>query len=202
MNAKKLEEQIFTLINIATEEYDMFLEKQNEFLMQKMRNTDCFEESYTSSFNNMSRQDSRMERPFLSNQERNMLNKQMEVEKLNFQKSIIDLKSQLELTVQHRQSLEEKLYLLEADRETTEFMKRQKVKAAQNAANVQHNSNSSLQGLEEHYEPIRKGADRDQFSVQDRIFSRWAVTMMTSINGKIWYECPAVTVCSNCGDKV
>lgn len=80
-------------------------------------------------------------------------------------------------------------------------MKRQKAKAAQNQKS-QTSSNSSLQGLEEHYEPIRKGADKDQFAVQDRIFSRWSCTMMTSINGTIWYECPNVSLCKNCGDKV
>jgi hypothetical protein len=104
--------------------------------------------------------------------------------------------------VQHRQSLEEKLYLVEADRETSEFMKRQKMKAAQsNAVPSQNNSSSSLQGLEEHYEPIRKGADRDAFSVQDRIFSRWSCSMMTSSDGKIWRECKLVRFCENCGDK-
>ena len=80
-------------------------------------------------------------------------------------------------------------------------MKRQKAKAAQNQKS-QTNSTSSLQGLEEHYEPIRKGADKDQFAVQDRIFSRWSCTMMTSINGNVWYECSNVSICKNCGDKV
>jgi hypothetical protein len=92
--------------------------------------------------------------------------------------------------------------LLEADRETTEFIKRQKAKAAVNAANGSHtNSTTSLQGLEEHYEPIRKGADRDMFAVQDRVFSRFAASMMTGFNGTIWHEFPGVKFCSNCGDK-
>lgn len=128
----------------------------------------------------------------------------MDTVKVNYQRSIVELKNQYDLTVQHRQSLEEKLYLLEADRETSEFMKRQKTKAAQNAAKntSPSNSNSSIQGLEEHYEPIRKGADKNMFNVHDRIFSRWACSMMTSINGTIWYECPLVNYCENCGDKV
>ena len=126
----------------------------------------------------------------------------METERLNYAESIAELKNQYDLTVQHRQSLEEKLYLLEADRETTEFIKRQKAKAAVNAANGSHtNSTTSLQGLEEHYEPIRKGADRDMFAVQDRVFSRFAASMMTGFNGAIWHEFPGVKFCSNCGDK-
>lgn len=201
LNAKKLEEQLFTLINIATEEYDTFMEKQNDFLLQKMKTSELLEESYTNSFNKFG--DSNLDKPFLSTMEKSMLQKQMETERVNYQESIADLKNQYDLTVQHRQSLEEKLYLLEADRETSEFVKRQKAKAALNAANgnVQSNSSSSLQGLEEHYEPIRKGVDRDMFSVQDRIFSRFSASMMTSYNGSIWYEFTAVKYCQNCGDK-
>lgn len=78
-------------------------------------------------------------------------------------------------------------------------MKRQKARAN---ANINSNPSSSLQGLEEHYEPIRKGADKDQFSVQDRIFSKWACTMQTSVNGSIWYDSKLVNFCENCGEKV
>jgi len=85
-------------------------------------------------------------------------------------------------------------------RETNEFVKRQKVKAA-NSANVP-NPNSTLQGLEEHFEPIRRGADKDQFGYQDRIFSKWACAMHTSTNGTIWYDCKQVKFCNNCGEKV
>ncbi len=185
---------------MATEEYDTFLEKQNQFLLEKFKASTLYEESYTSSFNTISKDG--ISYPFLNPSERNALNQQLNQVKVNYQRSIVELKNQHELTVQHRQSLEEKLYLLEADRETTEFMKRQKMKASQNnSAPSENNSTSSLQGLEEHYEPIRKGADKDPFAVQDRIFSRWACSLMTSTDGKIWRECKLVKFCENCGDK-
>ena len=76
LNAKKLEEQIVTLINIATEEYDMFLEKQNEYLLEKFKNSEFNDESYTSSFNNMSKNGDTA-RTFLTYSEKNMLNKQV-----------------------------------------------------------------------------------------------------------------------------
>ena len=84
-------------------------------------------------------------------------------------------------------------------RETNEFVKRQKVKAA-NSANAP-NPNNALQGLEEHFEPIRRGADKDQFAYQDRIFSKWACAMHTSTNGTVWYDCKQVKFCNNCGEK-
>ena len=64
------------------------------------------------------------------------------------------------------------------------------------------NSNSLLQGLEEHYEPSRKGADKDQFAVHDRIFSKWACSVQCSSNGSIWFDCKQVNYCNNCGEKV
>jgi hypothetical protein len=46
-------------------------------------------------------------------------------------------------------------------------MKRQKTKTA-----LQSNSSSIARGLEEHFEPSRKGADKDPYGIQDRIFSK------------------------------
>lgn len=85
-------------------------------------------------------------------------------------------------------------------REITDYMKRQNQRAK--IANPAANQNSLLQGLEEHYEPTRKGADKDQFSVQDRIFSKWACIMQCSTDGTTWFDCKQVTFCNNCGDKV
>ncbi len=110
------------------------------------------------------------------------------------------MKEEHEMIVQHRLGLEEKLYLLEADRETNEFVKRQKIKAA-NSQNSQ-SAHNALHGLEEHFEPTRRGADKDQFAYQDRLFSKWACAMHTSTNGSIWYECKQVKFCANCGEKV
>jgi hypothetical protein len=79
-------------------------------------------------------------------------------------------------------------------------MKRQNQRAK--IANPAANQNSLLQGLEEHYEPTRKGADKDQFGVQDRIFSKWACIMQCSTDGTTWFDCKQVNFCNNCGDKV
>jgi hypothetical protein len=61
--------------------------------------------------------------------------------------------------------------------------------------------NEILNGLEEHYEPIRIGPDRNQFISQDRLLSKWACIMQTSPNGIVWYDCKLVKYCENCGDK-
>jgi hypothetical protein len=59
-----------------------------------------------------------------------------------------------------------------------------------------------MQGLEEHYDPVRKGADKDQFNLQDRIFSKWACLIQTSSNGEEWHDMKGIKYCENCGEKV
>ncbi len=92
--------------------------------------------------------------------------------------------------------LDAHLFNWSQNRETAEFVKKQKTKAANNP-----NKTSNLYGLEEHYEPIRKGGDKNQFAFQDRVFSRWACTIQMSSNGINWIDCPEMKYCSNCGDK-
>lgn len=124
----------------------------------------------------------------------------MEKERLNYTSSIMELKREYEMTVQHRMGLEEKMYQMEVDKETAEFVKQQKARVAlQRSQGEIHNL---LTGLEEHYDPIRKGADKDIFAFQDRIFSKWACRMQTSVDGEIWYDSKNVAFCENCGEKV
>jgi hypothetical protein len=85
------------------------------------------------------------------------------------------------------------------NRDTSEFVKKQKAKFA-NGQN--QNPSSLLHGLEEHYEPIRKGADKDPFNIQDRVFCKWACRMQTSVNGQVWFDCKELTFCENCGERV
>lgn len=126
-----------------------------------------------------------------------------EATKINYKQSIDSLKNEHNLIIQHRLGLEEKLYYLEIDKETTEFVKRQRAKAASNQQTGSANKGSNLlQGLEEHYDPIRKGADRDQFTMQDRVFSKWACIIQTSSNGEIWLDLSELSYCENCGEKV
>ena len=68
-------------------------------------------------------------------------------------------------------------------------------------SNDAQNPKSLLQGLEEHYEPERKGPDRDQFSAQERILSKWSCMMYTSTNGNNWKEMKENKYCDSCGDK-
>ena len=133
----------------------------------------------------------------LNEYERNMLFNQLELIKGNYKKSIGELKHEYDMINQHRLSLEEKLYMLEVDREIAEYVKRQKVRLSNEATK----STGLLQDLEEHYEPVRLGADKDKFSVQDRLFSKWACTMQTSVNGETWHDIPQLSYCSNCGDN-
>ncbi len=52
----------------------------------------------------------------LNKHEKGLLSQEMDLEKSNYKKSIFELKEEYEMIVQHRLGLEEKLYLLEADR--------------------------------------------------------------------------------------
>lgn len=102
------------------------------------------------------------------------------------------------MTVQHRLGLEEKMYQLEVDKETVEFVKqnRGRIVSLQNGQTP-----TLLTGLEEHYDPIRKGADKDLFAFQDRVFSKWACRMQTSVDGAVWHDAKDVRYCENCGEK-
>ena len=71
-----------TLINVATEEYDKFLEKQNSFLLDKMKASNFDETSYVSGMTHT--YDSSIGRPFLSTSEKNMLNKQVSFHQAHF----------------------------------------------------------------------------------------------------------------------
>lgn len=52
----------------------------------------------------------------LNKYEKSLLAQETDLEKSNYKKSIFELKEEYEMIVQHRIGLEEKLYLLEADR--------------------------------------------------------------------------------------
>ena len=69
-----MEEQFLTLINIATEEYDKFIEKQNEYLLEKVKTGAGHENGSFSS-----RLDSRAsdKKSFISPHERSVLNKKV-----------------------------------------------------------------------------------------------------------------------------
>ena len=75
-------------------------------------------------------------------------------------------------------------------------------KASSKISESDPNDSGVLKGLEEHYEPIRRGADRDQFTTQDRVLSKWSCLLHTSSNGTIWNDCKQIKYCDNCGDKV
>ena len=62
------------------------------------------------------------------------------------------------------------IYVYDKYRETSELIKRQRTSLSE----APSTKGSLLQGLEEHYEPERKGPDKDQFSAQERILSKWS----------------------------
>jgi len=70
VNAKKFEEQLTALINVSTEEYDDFIEKQQEYLLEKFRkNVNSDSHSTVSRFSEG--------KPFLTNFEKEILTKQV-----------------------------------------------------------------------------------------------------------------------------
>jgi hypothetical protein len=102
------------MMNIATEEFDKFLEKYNEdtieIYSEKKENDDDLLINLLENF------DSEEEEDTITELKNNMLKKQLEDKKLQFKKSISELKREYDLIVQHRVSLEEKLYLIEVDK--------------------------------------------------------------------------------------
>ena len=72
VNAKKFEEQLTALINVSTEEYDDFIEKQQEYLLEKYRKNALSDNHSTlSRFSDI--------KPFLTNFEKEMLTKQVKI---------------------------------------------------------------------------------------------------------------------------
>ena len=83
VNAKKIEEQILTLMNISTEEYDKFYEKHQKLVVEKLANaseTESNEDSILmNSTSSMSRYDSDFKSRKLSDVERKMLNHEVTI---------------------------------------------------------------------------------------------------------------------------
>lgn len=130
-------------MNISTEEYDKFYEKHQKLVVEKLANafeTESNEESFLmNSSSSLSRYDSSSRTRKLSDVEQKILNhevildiwhrncvfksklvfvptKKLTKHKTSYKQSISELKYEYDLVVQHRKSLEEKLYLYEVDK--------------------------------------------------------------------------------------
>jgi hypothetical protein len=94
-------------------EFDKFIEKQNLTIKEKIRDRDTHYSNESSALNRYEMTE--IYSP-LNKYEKGLLSQEMDLEKSNYKKSIFELKEEYEMIVQHRLGLEEKLYLLEADR--------------------------------------------------------------------------------------
>lgn len=97
----------------SQKEFDKFIEKQNVEIKEKIKGRDSHYRNESSALNRY--EISEIYSP-LNKYEKSILAQEMELEKSNYKKSIFELKEEYEMIVQHRLGLEEKLYLLEADR--------------------------------------------------------------------------------------
>jgi hypothetical protein len=90
-------------MNVAVEEYDQFLEKKKKHFSDKQNSS-------------ISRPNSRENFKQYNEAEIAIFNQEILIERTNFKRSIRELKNEFDMIVQHKKSLEEKLYLLEIDR--------------------------------------------------------------------------------------
>lgn len=90
-------------MNVAIEEYDQFLEKKKQHFSDKKNSI-------------ISRPNSRENFKQFNEAEISIFNQEISIERTNFKRSIRELKNEFDMIVQHKRSLEEKLYLLEIDR--------------------------------------------------------------------------------------
>lgn len=97
-------------MNIATEEYDQFIEENNEKILGLINPKENSIRNYLIGNSNDDTED------FLYKYNLDNLRKGLEYKTNEYTKSINDLKKEYDLIVQHRKSLEEKLFLLEIDK--------------------------------------------------------------------------------------
>ncbi|XP_060587658.1 uncharacterized protein LOC132743149 isoform X3 [Ruditapes philippinarum] len=176
--AKKLEDQIMTVLNTAVEEFDKFMEEHKEDLKQIEIKEDITDAEFEAQEIDIDNAD-----------------QQLEAVQERFKNTIGDISNELLLLKQHSIMLMEQLQILEENHPTL-MRKGDRLKVVDPAVSKSDSILSAGLGDDE------DEADSDPFIPQERVFSKYAAMMYTSNNhGKSFEEFKEAKYCPSCGEK-
>ncbi|CAF2758293.1 unnamed protein product [Rotaria sp. Silwood2] len=172
--ALRLEDQMLTLLNMTTEEYDQILDDEHTKLLQ----TQQFPSESHFIWNNIA------------------------AEKLRYAQTIKEIREELDITQRHRRGLEEKLEMIVI--KETEELKNRKVTTiftANEAAQQTGKISNPLQGLEHAFQSAGRKTDLVGYAPQERVLSRFSYMLASSNNGRAWTDFDLASYCDSCADK-
>ncbi|CAF3378103.1 unnamed protein product [Rotaria sp. Silwood1] len=172
--ALRLEDQMLTLLNMTTEEYDQILDDEHTKLLQ----TQQFPSESHFIWNNIAS------------------------ENLRYAQTIKEIREELDITQRHRRGLEEKLEMIVI--KENEELKNRKVTGiftANEAAQQTGKISNPLQGLEHAFESAGRKTDLVGYAPQERILSRFSYMLESSNNGRAWTDFDLASYCDSCADK-
>ncbi|CAF4801062.1 unnamed protein product [Rotaria socialis] len=172
--ALRLEDQLSTLLNMTTEEYDQILDDEHTKLLQ----TQQFPSECHFIWDNIA------------------------AEKLRYAQTIKEIREEIDITQRHRRSLEEKLEMIVI--KENEELKNRKVTAvftANEAAQKTGKISNPLHGLEHAFESAGRKTDMIGYAPQERIISRFSYMLESSNNGRAWADFELSSFCDSCADK-
>ncbi|CAF0879814.1 unnamed protein product, partial [Didymodactylos carnosus] len=175
--ANRMEDQLLTLLNMSTEEYDQFLDHQHQKLYRDRSNIDTLSMS--------------LESQYIWNE--------INDEKTKYIQSIKELRSELDIMKGHRKGLEEKLEMITI--KESEDTKSRKASVVFAGAKMTGNK-SLLNGLENAYElSSSRKTDQIPYASQDRILSRFSCMLYTAADKRAWIELEMANYCDSCAEK-
>ncbi|CAF4533134.1 unnamed protein product [Rotaria sp. Silwood1] len=172
--ALRLEDQMLTLLNMTTEEYDQILDDEHTKLLQ----TQQFPSESHFIWNNIAS------------------------ENLRYAQTIKEIREELDITQRHRRGLEEKLEMIVI--KENEELKNRKVTGiftANEAAQQTGKISNPLQGLEHAFESAGRKTDLVGYAPQERTLSRFSYMLESSNNGRAWTDFDLASYCDSCADK-
>ncbi|CAH1784655.1 unnamed protein product [Owenia fusiformis] len=186
-SARKLEEQLLTVMNATIEEFESFLEQH------KNGPAPVDELAPDISYSAMDEQ-------------ANKADQQLAMMQGRFTKSIDDLNTELELLRQHRTMLSEQLQIMEENKPSVSKKRRENKKKLLEKQREALGSRGSIRSESvvsaDIDEDEEDNANMDPFIPQERVFSKYAAMMYTSHNGaKTFHEFKDAKYCASCGEK-
>ncbi|ESO98340.1 hypothetical protein LOTGIDRAFT_159143 [Lottia gigantea] len=173
---QKLENQMLSVLNVAMEEYEKFLEEHETELEEKKIIEDMTDAELD-----------------LQNMEIDDADQELQLVQDRFKSTVNEMGTELELLKQHRAMLLEQLQKLE-DSKTPQINEKSKTSTP---ANRQDSRLAAGLIEDEPEQPMD-----DPFIPQERVFSKYAAMLYTSNNnGKSYDEFKEAKYCSSCGEK-
>ncbi|CAF1470079.1 unnamed protein product [Adineta steineri] len=171
--AIRLEEQMLTLLNMTTEEYDQILDDEHNKLLK-------MEEDLS---------------------EAQFVKDNINSEQQRYVAAIKEIREEIDIMQRHRRSLEDKLEIVVL-KNNEELRNRKATVAfvANEAAQKTGKPSNPLFGLERAFETANRRTDLIEYAPQERILSRFSCKLASSSNGQAWTDFESVSYCDSCAD--